>query len=173
MYEIRAIFLLGNDRQNGSDHFIPEKNCSDNRVHGIQIDLLGLMVSTQKSILKNTHWVRTQLPKQCQKLAFQTKPAKFDTFWLGMSNSKNIFKNIHLAEILRKLRNKTLLGLIDPFTETTSLSHCKMFLYKRYCKADYVQRHVCFVIVHVKLCTSRLCMKMLWCGCQGERSKEK
>ena len=44
--------------QNGSDPFIGEKkNCSDYRVHGIQIDWLRLTVSMQKSVLKNMHRV--------------------------------------------------------------------------------------------------------------------
>ena len=34
-----------------------EKNCSDYGVHGIQIDRLGLTVSTQKLVLKNMHRV--------------------------------------------------------------------------------------------------------------------
>ena len=32
-----------------------KKNCIDYSVHGIQIDRLGLRVSTQKSVLKNMH----------------------------------------------------------------------------------------------------------------------
>ena len=48
------IFLWKIHIENGSDPFISEKkNCSDYRVHGIQIDRLGLTVSTQKSVLKN------------------------------------------------------------------------------------------------------------------------
>ena len=33
---------------------------------------------------------------------------------LGMSKNKNVFKNIDLAEILRKTGNKKLLSLIEP-----------------------------------------------------------
>ena len=45
-------------RQNGSDPFISEKkNCSDYRIHGIQIDQLELTISMQKSVLKYMHGV--------------------------------------------------------------------------------------------------------------------
>ena len=43
--------------QNFSDPFKGEKNRSDYRVHGIQIDRLKLMVSMQKSGFKNVHRV--------------------------------------------------------------------------------------------------------------------
>ena len=43
----------------GSDPFKGEKKiCSDYGVHGIQIDRLGLTVSTQKTVLKNMHRVQ-------------------------------------------------------------------------------------------------------------------
>ena len=35
-----------------------KKNTSDYRVHGTQNDRLELTVSTQKSVLKNMHWVQ-------------------------------------------------------------------------------------------------------------------
>ena len=34
------------------------------------------------------------LPKKCLKSAFQTKPAKFDTFWQISQDSVQIFKNV-------------------------------------------------------------------------------
>ena len=40
-----------------------KKKCSDYRIHGIQIDRLGLTVSTQKSVLKNMH----RVPRYYQK----------------------------------------------------------------------------------------------------------
>ena len=40
-----------------------KKYCSDYMVYGIQIDQLGLMVSTQKSVLKNMHRVPKYQPK--------------------------------------------------------------------------------------------------------------
>ena len=49
-----------------------EKNCADYRVHGIQIDRLGITVSTQKSVLKNMR--RGQ--------RYRTKCIKF--FWFGL-----------------------------------------------------------------------------------------
>ena len=48
----------------GSDPFKGEKqNCSDYGVHGIQIDRLGLTISTQKLVLKNIH----RVPRYWQK----------------------------------------------------------------------------------------------------------
>ena len=56
-------------RQYGSDPF--NKNCSDYRVHGIQIDRLGLTISTQQSALKNMH----RVPRYYQK-SVQNWPSK-------------------------------------------------------------------------------------------------
>ena len=56
----------------GSDPLKGEKkNCSDYGVHGIQIDRLGLTISTQKSVLKNMH----RVPRYYQKSA-QSWPSK-------------------------------------------------------------------------------------------------
>ena len=53
----------------GSDPFKGEKkNCSDYGVHGIQIDRLGLTISTQKSVLKNMHRVPRYYQKTVQNL---------------------------------------------------------------------------------------------------------
>ena len=43
-----------------------KKICSDYRVHGIQIDQLGLMISTQQSVLKNMHRVLRYHQKSVQ-----------------------------------------------------------------------------------------------------------
>merc|ERR1712243_451325 len=48
-----------------------KKNRSDYRVHGIQIDRLGLTVSTQKSVLKNMH----RVPRYYQK-SVENRPSK-------------------------------------------------------------------------------------------------
>ena len=49
------------------DPFIGQKNnSSDYRLHGTQNDRLELTVSTQKSFLKNMHWVLRYWPKCAQ-----------------------------------------------------------------------------------------------------------
>ena len=59
--------------------FISEKKSrSDYRVHGIQIDRLRL---NAKIGFKKYSPSPKILPKKCQKLACQTKPPKFETFW--------------------------------------------------------------------------------------------
>ena len=51
----------------GSDPLKGEKKkCSDYGVHGIQIDRLGLTISTQKSVLKNVHRVQRYYQKSVQ-----------------------------------------------------------------------------------------------------------
>ena len=64
------IFLWKIQIENGSDLCLGEKkNCSYYRVHGIQIDRLGLTVSTQKLVLKTMHWVpsyRSKCIKFCR-----------------------------------------------------------------------------------------------------------
>ena len=53
--------------QIGSDPFISEKkNCSDYRVHGIQINQLGLTISTQQLVLKKVHRVLRYHQKSVQ-----------------------------------------------------------------------------------------------------------
>ena len=48
-----------------------KKNCLDYRVHGIQIDRLGLTVSMQKSVLKNRH----RVPRLYKK-SVENRPSK-------------------------------------------------------------------------------------------------
>ena len=59
----------------GPDPFKGEKNCSDYGVHRIQIDRLGLTISTQKSILKIVH----RVPRFYQK-SVQNQPSKQNFF---------------------------------------------------------------------------------------------
>ena len=56
---------IWNGPEDNTDPFISEKktSCSDYGVHAIQIDRLGLAVSTQKSVLKNLHRVQRYRPK--------------------------------------------------------------------------------------------------------------
>ena len=68
---LRGFSLGARNFKKMSDPFICQKNCSDYRVHGIQIDRLGLTISTQKSVLKNMH----RVPRYYQK-SVQNRPSK-------------------------------------------------------------------------------------------------
>ena len=75
----------------GSDPFKGEKNNRlDNRVHGIQIDRLGLTVSMQKSVLKTMHRVPIQV-KMYQILQVWFGRQIFDTFLVISWDSVHIF----------------------------------------------------------------------------------
>ena len=54
-----------------------KKNCSDYGVHGIQIDRLGLMVSKQKSVLKNMY----RVPRYYQKMSKIGLPNQTSKIW--------------------------------------------------------------------------------------------
>ena len=55
--------FVGWERNNIKCGVQRQKNCSDFGVHGVQIDWLGLTISTQKSVLKNMHHVPRCYPK--------------------------------------------------------------------------------------------------------------
>ena len=66
-----------------------KKNSSDYGVHGIQIKLFGLTVQC-KNWGSKICTESQDITKKGPKLAFQTKPAKFDTFWSISPDSVHI-----------------------------------------------------------------------------------
>ena len=69
-----------------------KKMCSDERVHGIQIDSFELMISMQKSGLKNMHRVLRYRPK-CVKFCWFGLEGRFWTLFFVISwDSVHIFQ---------------------------------------------------------------------------------
>ena len=87
------IFLWKIHIENGSAPYISEKKKSlDYRVHCIQIDRLGLTVSTQKTILKNMHRGQRKRPK-CVKFCWFGLEGQFLTlFWWYLGTRCIFFK---------------------------------------------------------------------------------
>ena len=66
----------------GSDPLKGEKkNCSDYGVHGIQINRLGLTISTQKLVLKNIHGALRYQPKIVKFCWFCLEGRFLTLFW--------------------------------------------------------------------------------------------
>ena len=90
---VRKLVYLYTKQGSGTDQFISEKEI---------VQIMGFMIlkstGSDSRFQPKMGFILSPkiLPKKCQKLVYQTKPAKFDTFWPISRDSVHIFQNRYL-----------------------------------------------------------------------------